>query len=183
MQDFNVVSLLTKFSGDVIVGAVVACVCALIVKKFFHSATKFLMILSFVCAFVLTFVIDRFAFALDAAESASGGVTAGALALTLTAFLKRTAFSDDKALKNEIEKLLSSIILSGNIDGVIDDILKKIKDNPQIDKNMIRSLLKDCFEGETDEKTLDILTDIVVGALGIIDSDDKNGKNSDAPRE
>ena len=167
MQDIDIFSLLTKFSGDVIVGAAVACICAAVVKKFFHSATKALMGVAFVCAFALTFIIDYFAFSYALTEALSGGVTAGALAITLTAFIKHLAFSDQKELKNDIEKLLSSIILSDEIDAVVDDILTRVKENTAVSKNQIRSVLKECLDKNVDDTTLNALTDLVCDALGI----------------
>ena len=167
MQDINIFSLLTKFSGDVIVGAAVACNCAAVVRKFFHSATKSLMGVAFVCAFALTSLIDYFAYDYILTEALSGGITAGALAITLTAFIKHLAFSDEKSLKNDIERLLSSIILSDKLDAVVDDILTRIRENDAVDKNQIRSLLKECLEGDIDDNTLNALTDLVSDALGL----------------
>ena len=173
MDDINIFSLLQKFSGDVVAGAGVACVCAFLVKKFFHSATKALMGVAFVCAFALTFFIDYFTYDYILTEALSGGITAGALAITLTAFIKHLAFSDKKSLKDDIEKLLSSIIISDNLDSVVDDILTRIKENDAVTKTQIRTVLKECLDKEADEATLNALTDLVCDALGLYEKEEK----------
>lgn len=172
MQEYNVVSLLTKFSGDVVIGAVVACVFAIAVKKISKTAAKILLAVAFVCAFAITCLLDYFVFSRSPSDCISGGMTAGALASVLTAFVRKTAFTDKETLKADIEKLLSSIILSDKLDGVVDGIIEKIKNSKAVEKEQIRALLKDCLDGGTDDITLDALTDLICGALSVPEKSD-----------
>ena len=172
MQEFNVVSLITKFSADVVIGAVVACVCTFLLKSFFNRSTKFYMLLSFVFAMAITALINFFALKEEIVESLYGGITAGALAMILTVFIKKFAFSDDDDLKSDLEKLLSGIILSGNLEEVVDDIIKKITDSKAPERAEVKKILKDVLENDTDEKTLDALTDFICDVLNIGDSEE-----------
>lgn len=174
MQEINIVSLLTKFSADVIVGAVIACACALLLKFFFKNSLKFYMLVSFVCALAATFLLNYFAMGREAVESLSGGITAGALAIILTAFIKKFAFTDAEELKKNLEKLLSTIVLSDNLDEVIDDLLKKITDDKAVKKTEIKAILKDCLEDGVDEATLNILTDFLCNALNVDEEKNEN---------
>ena len=174
MQEINVVSLLTKFSADVVVGAVVACVCALFLKMFFKNSFKFYMLVSFACALAVTFLLNFFALGREVVESLNGGITAGALSIILTVFIKKFAFTDDEELKKNLEKLLSTIVLSDNLDEVVDDLLKRITESKTVKKAEIKSVLKDCLEDGVDDPTLDILTDFLCNALNIGEKKDEN---------
>ena len=161
MQDINVVSLLTKFSGDIVVGAVVASLCALVLKRLVKSSMLFFLAVAFVCAFSITFLLKYLVLKYTVVDSLSGGFTAGALALVLTAFIKRFAFTDKEELKSGLEKLLSSIILSKKLDDVVNEVIDGLINNKCVEKGQIEKVLKDCLEGETDEKTIRYLTDFV----------------------
>lgn len=173
MQEINIVSLLSGYSADIVVGAVVACLSAFILKSFFKNSTKFYMLVSFVCAAVITALIGYFAIGSEIVESVSAGLTAGALAIILTAFIKRFAFTDDDELKKELEKLLSGIILSENLEEVVNQVIEGLSKNKAVDKSMIKGLLEDVFDGKTDEKTLVYLTDFIYDLLKAKDEDFK----------
>ena len=165
MQELNIVSLLTKFSADVVVGAVIACVCALILKIFFKNSTKVYMLCAFVCATAITAVVDYFALEREIVESISCGMTAGALAIILIAFIGKFAFSDEEELKKNLEKLLSGIILSENVEDVVNEVIERLLHDKTVDKTMIKEIIGDLMEDKTDEVTLNALTDLIYDLL------------------
>lgn len=172
MQEINVISLLSGYSADVIVGAVIACLSTLVLKLFFRKNTKFFMFVSFVSAAAITALISCFAIGSGIVESVSGGLTAGALAILLTAFIKRLAFTDDDELKKNLEKLLSTIILSDNLDEVVNEVIERLVNDKTVDKRAIKSLLGEVVESKTDEETLDNLTDFIYDLIKKDNKDD-----------
>ena len=85
--------------------------------------------------------------------------------MTITAFVKKTVFLEGSDLKIALEKLLSSIILSDNLDKVVEEILLKLSSS---DKAVARAQLKEILRENTsqlDEDKLDAVIDVIIDAL------------------
>ncbi len=170
MQEATVVALLKSTSADIVVSASVACLIGLLINKSHKFSAKVFFFISFtlgVLSFILLSLITEKTITPSALKSC---VVAGSLAVTITAFVKKSAFLSTEDIKSSLEKLLSSIILSDNLDEVVEEIIQKIKktDAP-ITKQELESLLKENTI-TADEDKLETVCRVIMEAL---DGDNK----------
>ena len=144
MQEFNIVRLLSDCSFDCIIGAGIACVIIFVFKRFLKASTKICLGLAFIIGAAATASISAFLLKESAEVAATKAVTAGGVAAGLTAFMKKFAFTDKEELKSNIEKLLSSIVLSDELDKVVikNDTLRKYFPRSYTPKQMEDTIIK-----------------------------------------
>ncbi len=165
MQEFNILKILNEFSIEIVIGAVIACILSLIIKKYFSFSHKFLLLIAFAIGSALTFFISAVIIKNANFESLQQAIISGGVAIILTAFSKKFAFTDKDDLKQGIEKLLSSITLSGELDKVVDSIIEKIVTSNEVEKTQIKSILKDCLNDDIDEADLDALSNFILTSI------------------
>ena len=123
------------------------------------------MFKSFAIALTLTFFTETVMFSLSLSESAQKAVTSGALAIVLTSFIKKIAFMDKQDIKSGLEKLLSSIVLSDELDKVVNDIVEKLKSETNVDEQSVKDVLKENVKSDLDEATLDMVAKFIIKTL------------------
>lgn len=154
MQEFSVVRLLADCSIDTLIGAVAACAAAILLKRLFKLSSKLCLACAFISAAIIASALSTLVLSEEASVAATKAVTSGGVAVALTAFLKKCVFSDKAELKANIEKLLSSIVLSDELDRVVDEIVSRIIDEGGGNEE-IKSVILDNLSGEADEESLD----------------------------
>ena len=165
MQEFNLISLLEGYGVEIVVGALVAAVAAMLMKKFANTSAKKCLLISFAVGAAITFLIEFFAIGMTAAESVGKGITSGALAIVLTSFTKKLAFLSKDDLKANLEKLLSSIVLSDALDEVVNEIIEKIKTDTTLSEDTVKEVLRENALSDIDESTLDVIAKFILKAL------------------
>lgn len=164
MQEFNIVRLLSDCSFDCIIGAGIACVIIFVFKRFLKASTKICLGLAFIIGAAATASISAFLLKESAEVAATKAVTAGGVAAVLTAFMKKFAFTDKEELKSNIEKLLSSIVLSDELDKVVDEIIVKILDKG-CGSDEIKSVILDNLSEDIDDESLDKVCAFIMSSI------------------
>ena len=165
MQEASIVALIKSSSAEIVVAAALACVITIIIKRSHKLSVKAFLITSFILGTAISFLLGLFLSASVTAESFKKALSADSLAVTITAFVKKTVFLEGSDLKIALEKLLSSIILSDNLDKVVEEILLKLSSS---DKAVARAQLKEILRENTsqlDEDKLDAVIDVIIDAL------------------
>ena len=176
MQEATVVALLKSTSADVVISASVACLTMLLINKSHKFSSKIFFFLSFLfgaLSFVLLSLLTQKELT---AASIKSAVVAGSLAVTITAFVKKTAFLRTEDIKSSLEKLLSSIILSDNLDEVVEEIIQKLK---KTDAPITKKQLEDLLKENTitaDEDKLEAVCRVIMEAL-LMGDNKPNDKN------
>lgn len=165
MQQLNVITLLEDLGVEIIIVAVIACAVSVVLRKFKNVSAKVCLFISFAIALTLTFFTETVIFSLSLSESAQKAVTSGALAIVLTSFIKKIAFMDKQDIKSGLEKLLSSIVLSDELDKVVNDIVEKLKSETSVDEQSVKDVLKENVKSNLDEATLDMVAKFIIKAL------------------
>ena len=165
MQKLNVITLLEDLGVEIIIVAVIACAVSVVLRKFKNVSAKVCLFISFAIALTLTFFTETVIFSLSLSESALKAVTSGALAIVLTSFIKKIAFMDKQDIKSGLEKLLSSIVLSDELDKVVNDIVEKLKSETSVDEQSVKDVLKENVKSDLDEATLDMVAKFIIKAL------------------
>ena len=165
MQQLNVITLLEDLGVEIIIVAVIACAVSVVLRKFKNVSAKVCLFISFAIALILTFFTETVMFSLSLSESAQKAVTSGALAIVLTSFIKKIAFMDKQDIKSGLEKLLSSIVLSDELDKVVNDIVEKLKSETSVDEQSVKDVLKENVKSDLDEATLDMVAKFIIKAL------------------
>ena len=165
MQQLNVITLLEDLGVEIIIVAVIACAVSVVLRKFKNVSAKVCLFISFAIALTLTFFTETVMFSLSLSESAQKAVTSGALAIVLTSFIKKIAFMDKQDIKSGLEKLLSSIVLSDELDKVVNDIVEKLKSETSVDEQSVKDVLKENVKSDLDEATLDMVAKFIIKAL------------------
>lgn len=166
MQEFNIINLLESYGIEIVVAAVVACVAAIVARGFMKLSAKTCLIIAFAVGAVVAFALGMTVFKLSFNDSVSKGITAGALALVITSFTKKLAFMDKTDVKANLEKLLSSIVLSDELDKVVNEIIEKIKQDASFSEQSLKEVLKDNVDANIDDATLDLVAKFILKALG-----------------
>ncbi len=167
MQEFNIITLLSSFSVEVVAVSVASFVVAFCLKLFFKIGNKYCLVISFLLSLCITFLLELFVFKLDLVTSMQRGITAGAISLVLTSFSKKIAFCSRKDVKRSLEKLLSTIVLSDEMDKVVDEIIEKIKSDTTFNEDSIKTVIKENLSGEIDDEKLELIAKFVLNALNI----------------
>ena len=165
MQQLNVITLLEDLGVEIIIVAVIACAASVVLRKFKNVSAKVCLFISFAIALTLTFFTETVMFSLSLSESAQKAVTSGALAIVLTSFIKKIAFMDKQDIKSGLEKLLSSIVLSDELDKVVNDIVEKLKSETNVDEQSVKDVLKENVKSDLDEATLDMVAKFIIKTL------------------
>ena len=165
MQEATVVALLKSTSADVVVSASIACLISLLINKSHKFSLKVFFFISFLLGALSYLGVTLITNPTLEPTFLKGCVVAGSLAVTITAFVKKSVFLSTEDIKTSLEKLLSSIILSDNLDEVVEEIIAKIKktDAP-ITKQELESLLKQNTI-TTDEDKLETVCRVIMDAL------------------
>lgn len=177
MQEFNVVRLLSDCSFDVLIGAFTASAVIFCLKRFLKASTKICLGLAFIIGATITAAISFFLIKESGEIAATKAVTAGGVSAVLTAFLKKFAFTDTAELKANIEKLLSSIVLSDELDKVVDEIIERILEKG-CDSSEIKSVILENLSEDVDDESLDKVCSFIMSSI-----EKHNGKQSDKKDE
>ena len=169
MQEFNIITLLSSFSVEVVITAIVCFLFAFSLNIFCKLSNKYCLVISLFSSLIICSLIELCFFKLDFALSLQKGITAGAISLVLTSFSKKIAFCGKKDIKKNLEKLLSTIVLSDEMDKVVDEIIEKIKVDTTINEDSVKSVIKDNLSGEIDDEKLELIAKFVLNALNIND--------------
>ena len=78
--------------------------------------------------------------------------------------MKKFAFTDKEELKSNIEKLLSSIVLSDELDKVVDEIIVKILDKG-CGSDEIKSVILDNLSEDIDDESLDKVCAFIMSSI------------------
>ena len=141
MQEFNIINLLNKFSGEIILCVLIACCLAIIMKKFLKFSNKILIFISFILGFALYLFTGIVLLKQVILTSFVNGVTAGGLSVCVTLVIKKYARLGEDDIKKLIENLLSSIVLSEQLDEVVDNILEKLSSSKELTKEGLKELI------------------------------------------
>ncbi len=172
MREVNIISLLKETSAETLVAVILSCIISIFYKKSHKLSIKLFLLLSFViggaCCCVLTLIIGE---KVSFAEVLKSGVVAGALSVTVTVFVKKLAFVDGDDVKKSLEKLLSSIVISDNLDKIVDEIIEKLSKNDAVcTKETLKQVLLD--NGfSSDDEVLETVCLFIMNALN--SQDDK----------
>ena len=166
MQEYNVISIFENYGVELVVAGLVACALAISVRKFVGVSAKVCLALAFLSGSVFAFFAEIAVFGLDVEQGLSKAVTAGAIAVVVTSFIKKLAFLDKKDVKANLEKLLSSIVLSDELDKVVGEIIDKIKSETSFDEQSLKEVLRENVNAKIDEDTLDLVAKFILRALG-----------------
>lgn len=177
MQEINIVNLLSKASGEIVVCACIACAVSFIIKKFSKLSNKSFIILSFIigaCIYFLvaTILLDN-ALYIDFANSATCGALSGAVSL----FVKRFAFMDNQDIKKQLQDLLSSIVLSEQLDEIVDNILQKLAGEKSVTKDGLKEILRSNLNATISEEELENIISFILSCCGFDNSNDENSDN------
>ena len=172
MQEYNLITLFESYGIEIVFGGVVAAIASLIIRKRFNVSAKICLAISFVVAAAITAFCEYFLLGLEFSDSLSKAATSGSLAVILTSFTKKLAFIDGDDIKANLEKLLSSIVLSGELDKVVNEIIEKIKSDADFNETSLKEVLRENVDATVDEQTLDMVAKFVLKALG--DKEEKN---------
>ncbi len=165
MQEFNILKILNELSIEIVIGAVVACILCLIIKIRFKISHKSLLVCSFFIGGAVTYLASFIILKNANSDCLQKAILSGAVAIVLTAFSKKFAFTDKDDLKQGIEKLLSSIVLSEELDRVVDSIIETIVNCNEIETTQIKQIIKENLNDEIDETDLDALSNFILTAL------------------
>lgn len=171
MQEINLISLLQKYSGEIVVATILASVVMLLVKKLFKITNKTFVIFAFLVGAVTYFIIMTISSNEQPFVILTNSVTAGALSITVSLIVKRFIFLEDADIKKSLEKLLSSIVLSEQIDEVVDGIIEKISESTATTESELKTIIKENIGKEMDESELDNVVKFIISACGITDVD------------
>ena len=159
------IRLIESYAVEIAAGGVIACVAAIAARKLFKVSAKAVLLASFVLGAAITFAIDMLLMRSGASVGVSNAMTAGALAIVLTSFTKKLAFMDKDDIRANLENLLSSIVLSDELDKVVGGIVEKIRSSSEVDENVVKQVLKDNMSVDVDENTLDLVAKFILKAL------------------
>ena len=170
MQELNVISLIENYGIELAAGGLIACVVSILARNIFKLSAKTCLLIAFLTGAAVTFSIEFFAVKLEVKECLAKALTAGSVAVILTSFTKKLAFMDKNDVKSNIEKLLSSIVLSDELDKVVDEIVEKIKTDTTFTKSSLKDVLRENVDADIDENTLDLVASFILKSL---DNEDK----------
>lgn len=162
MQEMNIVNLLLKLSGEITVSALIACAVALFAKRKAKLAKKQFFALSFGLGVLAYVAFDLALLGSAMAKLVTNAITCGAVALTVSLFCQKVAFMQPSDIKTELEKLLSSIVLSGQLDEIVDDILFKLSSQNAIDKDSLKEVIKNNLSTAISTEELDAISDFII---------------------
>lgn len=169
MQEFNLISLLNSFSIEVVATAITAFLLSFLLKLAFKLDNKYCLFISFFSSLLICFFLELIFFGQDIASSIQKGLTAGAISILFTSFSKKLGLASRGDVKKGLEKLLSTIVLSEELDKVVDDIIEKIKADTELNEDSIKSVIKENLSGEVDEGNLELIAKFLLKALNIDD--------------
>ena len=165
MQEFNLISLIESYGVELAAGGIIACVATIILRNVFKTSAKVCLAVAFFIGAVITFLLEFFVIGLEINDSLSKALTSGSLAIVITSFTKKLAFMDKNDVKSNLEKLLSSIVLSDELDKVVDEIVEKIKKDTSFTEDSLKDVLRDNVDADIDENTLDLVAKFILKAL------------------
>ena len=165
MQEINIISLIESYGVELVAGGLTACVAAIVMRNVFGLSAKICLVFAFGIGAAITFLTEYFAFQLAVGESLDKAVTAGAIAVVLTSFTKKLAFMDKEDVKSNIEKLLSSIVLSDELDKVVNEIVEKIRRDSSVNEDSVKEVIRSNVDADIDENTLDLVAKFILKAL------------------
>lgn len=169
MQEFNLIALLNSFSVTVVATAIFAFMISLALKLLFKLDNKYCLIISFFSSLLICFFLELIFFEQGIATAVQKGITAGAVSILLTSFSKKIGLASREDVKKSLEKLLSTIVLSEELDKVVDDIIEKIKADTALNEDSIKSVIRENLSGQVDEESLALIARFVLNALNIDD--------------
>ncbi len=167
MQEFNVINLLNKFSGEIILAVVVACVVGLIAKRYFKLSDKFFIGVCFLLATIFYYLISLFIIDETLLSRFVNGITSGILATTVAMILKKFIYMENGDIKKSLEKLLSSIVLSEQLDEVVDNIIEKLANHSEQTKEGLKELISKNVNATLSEDELENIINFIISACGI----------------
>ena len=165
MQELNVISLIESYGIEIVAGGIIACAASILARNIFRLSAKTCLFIAFLGGAAITFAIEFFAVGLSADDSLGKSMTAGSIAIILTSFTKKLAFMDKNDVKSNLEKLLSSIVLSDELDKVVDEIIGRIKADTTFSEDSLKEVLRDNVDADIDEGTLDLVSKFILKAL------------------
>lgn len=175
MQEFNVISLLQKYSGEIVLSACLGCALAVLIKKCKNVSDKFFIVLSLFFGLCAYLVIGLFFLKERAVLLCANALTSGGISATISLFVKRTAMLSGNDLKKSLEKLLSSIVLSDELDKVVDDILQKLASYEGETREDLKNVLKENVNADLSDVDLENIVNFILKACGI-ENTKKDGK-------
>ena len=173
MQEFNVLGLLSKYSGEIIVCVAISCVISFVLKHYLKLSNKIFIILSLFIGFAVYLILSVFLLESSMLVRLTNAVTCGALSLTIAMCFKRFAFMDKSDIKSLLEKLLSSIVLSDELDNVVDEILQKMSAYGEQTKDCLREILKDNLNSNLTDEELETVIAFIISACDLDKNNDK----------
>ena len=165
MQEINIVSLIESYGIELAAGGMIACAAAILVRNVLKTSAKTCLIIAFLTGAMITFLLEFFAFKLPASVCLNKAMTSGSLAIVITSFTKKLAFMDKNDVKSNLEKLLSSIVLSDELDKVVDEIVEKVRKDTTFTEDTLKDVLRDNVDADIDENTLDLVSKFILKAL------------------
>lgn len=165
MQEVNIFSLIKNANAEIVIATTISCLITFLYNFSHKLSSKQFFVMSFIIGtcvcFLLSMFLYDFTFSLSLIKNA---ISAGTLSVTVFAFIKRFAFIDGNDVKSSLEKLLSSIILSDNLDQIVDEIINSLT---QQEKDLTVDLVKDIFKENTDlsDDEIEEVCQIVITAL------------------
>lgn len=172
MQEINIVGLLSKYSGEIVVSACIACALSFIFKKLLKLSNKIFIFLSFIIGVGVYLIIA--VISLDGAIylEIANAITCGGLSAIISLFVKKFAFMDNGDIKKELEKLLSSIVLSEQLDEVVDNILEKIASCKTATSDELKEILKENLSSIIDESDIENVVSFILSCCDFDSNDD-----------
>jgi len=166
VREVNIFNLIKNSNAEIVVAAAISCVITLIYSSSHKLSSKKFFIISFILGtagcFLLSLSTNKFSVT---AGIIKNSVSGGTLSVTVTAFIKRFAFISSDDVKESLQQLLSSIILSDKLDEVVDEIINNLRsETSEITLSELKSIIKENTSLCDDEK-LDEVCRIVMEAL------------------
>ncbi|MBP5177867.1 MAG: hypothetical protein ILP02_04730 [Clostridia bacterium] len=165
MQEINLISLIEDYGVELAAGGLIACAAAIIMRNALKISAKVCLLVAFAVGAAITFLLEFFVFALPAEDSVSKAISAGSLAVVITSFTKKIAFMDKNDVKSNLEKLLSSIVLSDELDKVVDEIVDRIKTDATFSEQKLKDVLRENVDADIDDDTLNMVSGFILKAL------------------
>lgn len=177
MQDFNIIVLLQRYSGDIALTSIISCLISIFLKNFLNLSKKRSIIFSFLLGSFCYIIIGKIFLQIETVIILTNAVTCGALALSLTAFFNKCLSLEKDDVKKSLEKLLSSIVVGEQLDSIVDEIVLKLKEHSEVSYDEFKELIKDNLGKDIDSAELDSVVKFIFEACGL--GDDKADKRPD----
>lgn len=179
MQDFNVIVLLQKYSGDIALTSIISCLISIFLKNFLNLSKKRSIIISFILGLFCYIIIGKLFLQIETVIILTNAVTCGALALSLTAFFNKCLALEKDDVKKSLEKLLSSIVVGDELDAIVDEIVAKLKEQSEVSYDEFKELIKDNLGKEITSDELDSVVKFIFEACGLSRDKTENSASSD----